>query len=64
LSTPRAIADFDLTPPPGHVYFQTEREWREEFIYGGTGTVAVERAPGGVAFVRMPLGSHQFVVLA
>jgi alpha-amylase len=33
MSTLRAIADLDLTPPPGRVYFQTEREWREEFIY-------------------------------
>lgn len=33
MSTPLAIADLDLTPPPGRVYFQTEREWREEFIY-------------------------------
>ena len=33
MSTPQAIADLDLTPPPGRVYFQTEREWREEFIY-------------------------------
>jgi len=33
MSTPHAIADLDLTPPPGRVYFQTEREWREEFIY-------------------------------
>lgn len=64
MSTPRAIADLDLTPPPGRVYFQTERQWREEFIYDGTGTVAVERAPRGAAFVRVSLGSHQFVVLA
>jgi alpha-amylase len=34
------------------------------YLYGGTGTVAVERAPGGAAFVRVPLGPHQFVVLA
>lgn len=64
MSTPHAIADLDLTPPLGRIYFQTEREWREEFSYGGTGTVAVERAPGGAAFVRVHLGSHQFVVLA
>ncbi len=64
MSTPRAIAELDLTPPPGRVYVQTEQEGREEFIYGGTGTVAVARAPVGAAFVRVPLGSHQFVVLA
>src|SRR5215471_12288672 len=33
------------------------------YVYGGTGTVAVERAPGGAAFVRVPLAPHQFVVL-
>jgi hypothetical protein len=48
MSTPRAIADLDLTQPPGRVYFQTERE----------------RAADGTAFVRVPLAPHQFVVLA
>jgi len=56
MSTPRAIADLDLTPPPGRAYFRMERE--------GTGTVAVERAPGGAAFVRVALAPHQFVALA
>ncbi len=27
------VADLDLSPIPGKVYFNTEREWREEFIY-------------------------------
>jgi len=49
MSTPRAIADLDLMPPPGRVYFQA---------------AASERSPDGTAFVRMPLASHQFVVLA
>lgn len=31
---------------------------------GGTGTVAVERAPNGAALVRVSLAPHQFVVLA
>ncbi len=31
--TPSSIAQIDLTPPPGRTYFQSEREWREEFIY-------------------------------
>lgn len=30
---PVSVTDLDLTPPPGHVYFNTVREWREEFIY-------------------------------
>jgi hypothetical protein len=33
-------------------------------LYGGTGSVSVERAPDGTMFVRLPLTSHQFVVLA
>ncbi|HYS93214.1 MAG TPA: alpha-amylase family glycosyl hydrolase [Candidatus Acidoferrales bacterium] len=32
-STPTSIAQIDLRPPPGRTYFQSEREWREEFIY-------------------------------
>src|SRR5437870_9636748 len=32
-STPTSIAQIDLAPPPGRTYFQSEREWREEFIY-------------------------------
>src|SRR4029450_2681009 len=32
-STPPSIAQIDLRPPPGRTYFQSEREWREEFIY-------------------------------
>ncbi len=30
---PTSVADIDLTPIPGKTYFNTEREWREEFIY-------------------------------
>src|ERR1700682_5678398 len=33
MSTPTSIAQIDLTPPLGRTYFQSEREWREEFIY-------------------------------
>lgn len=33
-------------------------------LAGGTGTVAVERAPNGAALVRASLAPHQFVVLA
>src|SRR5690349_6062742 len=33
MSTPTSISQIDLTPPAGKTYFQTEREWREEFIY-------------------------------
>jgi len=32
-SMPTSIAQIDLRPPPGRTYFQSEREWREEFIY-------------------------------
>src|SRR6266851_5681224 len=31
--TPTSIAQIDLAPPPGRTYFQSEREWREEFHY-------------------------------
>jgi glycosidase len=34
------------------------------YLYGKTGSVSVERAPDGTMFVRLPLDSHQFVVLA
>lgn len=33
MSTPTSIAQVDLTPPRRRTYFQSEREWREEFIY-------------------------------
>jgi len=33
VGTPTSIAQIDLTPPRGRTYFQSEREWREEFIY-------------------------------
>ena len=33
------------------------------YLYGSTGTVTVERASDGTAFVRVPLAPHQFVVL-
>src|SRR5438093_12224752 len=32
-SAPTSIAQVDLRPPPGRTYFQSEREWREGFIY-------------------------------
>ena len=34
------------------------------YLYGNTGSVSVERAPDGTMFVRLPLDSHQFVILA
>jgi hypothetical protein len=30
---PTSLADLDLSPIPGKTYFDTSREWREEFIY-------------------------------
>src|SRR5215813_6661182 len=30
---PRSIAEIDFTSPPGKVYWNVDREWREEFIY-------------------------------
>lgn len=30
---PKSLAELDLSPPPGKVYFNFDREWREEFIY-------------------------------
>jgi glycosidase len=31
--SPTSIQDIDLTPLPGKTYFNSTREWREEFIY-------------------------------
>jgi len=33
------------------------------YLYGSSGGVPVERAPDGSIFARVPLQSHQFVVL-
>ena len=33
MPAPKSVAELDLSPPPGKVYFNTEREWQEEFIY-------------------------------
>src|ERR1700710_293749 len=33
MPSPASIQDIDLGPLPGKSYFNTEREWREEFIY-------------------------------
>jgi glycosidase len=33
MPTPTSIAELDLAPPSGRVYFHSDREWREEFIY-------------------------------
>jgi alpha-amylase len=33
MPSPTRIQDIDLTPLPGKAYFNTNREWREEFIY-------------------------------
>jgi alpha-amylase len=30
---PTYVADLDLSPIPGKIYFNSQREWREEFIY-------------------------------
>src|SRR4051812_7355927 len=30
---PKSVADIDLSPIPGKTYFNSFREWREEFIY-------------------------------
>ena len=36
---------------------------RLRFLYGRTGDVPVDSAPGGQAFVRLDLAGHQFVIL-
>jgi alpha-amylase len=33
MSAPTSVAELDLSPVPGKTYFNTTREWREEFIY-------------------------------
>ena len=33
------------------------------YLFGGTGSVPVERSANGAAFVRVPLGGHQFAIL-
>jgi len=33
MPAPTSISDIDLTPITGKTYFNTDREWREEFIY-------------------------------
>lgn len=33
MSGPTSVAELDLSPPSGKVYFNTDREWCEEFIY-------------------------------
>jgi glycosidase len=33
MADPVSIDDLDLTPVAGKTYFNTDREWREEFIY-------------------------------
>src|SRR5438132_14341843 len=33
MPTPTRVQDIDLAPLPGKTYFNTNREWREEFIY-------------------------------
>jgi alpha-amylase len=33
MADPTSIADIDLMPIAGRTYFNTDREWREEFIY-------------------------------
>jgi alpha-amylase len=33
MPTPTRVSDVDLSAPPGKVYFNSDREWTEEFIY-------------------------------
>jgi hypothetical protein len=33
------------------------------YLYGGTGTVTVQKAASGACFVTLPLTGYQFVVL-
>lgn len=33
MASPTSIAQLDLTPIPGKKYYNSIREWREEFIY-------------------------------
>ena len=33
MSDPISLKDIELTPIAGKAYFNSEREWREEFIY-------------------------------
>ena len=33
MASPKSIDEIDLRPIPGKNYFNTTREWREEFIY-------------------------------
>ncbi len=33
MSQPRSLADLDFSPIPGKTYWDSDREWREEFIY-------------------------------
>ncbi len=33
MTEPRSIRDVDLSPRPDKIYWDSEREWREEFIY-------------------------------
>jgi hypothetical protein len=33
------------------------------FLYGKTGSVAVQRAGNGTAFVNLPLEPHEFIIL-
>jgi glycosidase len=33
MPNPTTVAELDFSPPSGKTYFNTDREWREEFIY-------------------------------
>jgi glycosidase len=33
MAAPQTVAELDLSPPAGKKYFNSTREWREEFIY-------------------------------
>jgi hypothetical protein len=49
MPTATSVRQLDLSPVPGKQYFNTDREWREEFIY----FVMVDRFHDDVA--RTPL---------
>jgi hypothetical protein len=51
---PTSTADIDLTPIPGKIYWNCDREWREEFIY----FLLVDRFLIGLGFEQRIRGSH------
>lgn len=64
MSNPTTVAEIDLSPLPGKTYYDTAREWREEFIYfllvdrfhdgtDRTPTNSTGRAAGGGTFNQL-----------